>query len=146
MEIERKYLIKAINTLPFNLNDYPHHEIEQAYLNTEPVIRVRRKGNDYYLTYKGKGLMVREEYNLPLTADAYAHLLKKADGNIITKTRYLIPLNENNLDKDLSIQNISQSIHISQSVLYKYFRNYFSCSVGEYINTKRIEKSMRFFM
>ena len=47
-----------------------------------------------------------------------------------------------NLDKNLSIQNISQSTHISQSVLYKYFRNYFSCTVGEYINTKRIEKSI----
>ena len=47
-----------------------------------------------------------------------------------------------NLDKDLSIQSISQSIHISQSVLYKYFHNYFGCTVGEYINTKRIEKSI----
>ena len=49
---------------------------------------------------------------------------------------------KNNLDKDLSIQSISQSIHISQSVLYKYFHNYFGCTVGEYINTKRIEKSI----
>lgn len=94
MEIERKYLIKAINTLPFNLNDYPHHEIEQAYLNTEPVIRVRRKGNDYYLTYKSKGLLAREEYDLPLNQAAYEHLLEKADGNILTKTRYEIPLDD----------------------------------------------------
>ena len=36
--------------------------------------------------------MAREEYNLPLDADSYAHLLQKADGNIITKRRYLIPL------------------------------------------------------
>ena len=36
--------------------------------------------------------MAREEYNLPLTAESYAHLLKKADGNILTKKRYLIPV------------------------------------------------------
>ena len=48
--------------------------------------------------------MVREEYNLPLTNEAYDHLLKKADGNIITKTRYLIPLKENSLNKDLLIE------------------------------------------
>ena len=94
MEIERKYLIKDINTLPINLKDYPHHEIEQAYLNTEPVIRVRRQDDAYYLTYKSKGLMAREEYNLPLNKIPYEHLLEKADGNILTKTRYEIPLND----------------------------------------------------
>lgn len=30
-------------------------------------------------------MMTREEYNLPLTAESYEHLLAKADGNIITK-------------------------------------------------------------
>ena len=94
MEIERKYLITDIYTLPFDLNDYPHREIEQAYLNTAPVIRVRRQDDDYYLTYKSKGLIAREEYNLPLNKDSYYHLLEKADGNILTKTRYEIPLND----------------------------------------------------
>lgn len=36
--------------------------------------------------------MVREEYNLPLTKEAYEHLLPKIDGLLIAKTRYLIPL------------------------------------------------------
>ena len=103
MEIERKYLLNKDN-IPFTLKDYPSHVIEQAYLCTEPVVRVRKEDDNYYMTYKGKGLNVREEYNLPLTADAYTHLLKKADGNIITKTRYLIPLQNNNLNKDLLIE------------------------------------------
>ena len=97
-EIERKYLIHG---LPFQLSDYPCHEIEQAYLNTEPVIRIRRQDDDYYLTYKSKGLMVRREENLPLDADSYRHLLKKADGNIITKTRYKIPF-YNGLSRKIS--------------------------------------------
>lgn len=84
MEIERKFLIK---TLPHNLESYPHHEIEQGYLCTGPVVRVRKQDDAYYLTYKGSGKMVREEYNLHLTAEAYAHLIEKADGHRITKTR-----------------------------------------------------------
>ena len=91
MEIERKYLLDQI---PFNLSEYPSRKIEQGYLCTEPVVRIRRDGEDYYLTYKSKGLMVREEYNLPLTRDAYEHLKPKADGRIITKERFLIPLDD----------------------------------------------------
>lgn len=88
MEIERKFLVKAI---PSNLDTYTKRTIEQAYLNTSPVVRIRRDNDEYFLTYKSKGLMAREEYNLPLTKEAYYHLLEKADGNIITKDRYMIP-------------------------------------------------------
>ena len=89
MEIEKKYTLKS---LPENLDSYPCKIIEQAYLNTSPVVRVRKSDDSYYLTYKGKGLMAREEYNLPLDEISYKHLLEKADGNIISKKRYLIPL------------------------------------------------------
>ena len=92
MEIERKFLIKK---LPDNLTSYKARKIEQAYLCTDLVVRVRRDNDDYYLTYKSKGMIVREEYNLPLTKEAYGHLLAKADGNIITKTRYEIPEKDN---------------------------------------------------
>lgn len=88
MEIERKYLIKS---LP-QLDPYKYRDLEQAYLCTKPVVRVRKEEDTYYLTYKGSGLLEREEYNLPLTKDSYEHLKAKADGNIIQKRRYLIPL------------------------------------------------------
>ena len=103
MEIERKYLIDK-TLIPFELSSYLSHIIEQAYLCTSPVVRVRKEDDNYYMTYKGKGLMVREEYNLPLTEESYQHLLTKADGNIITKTRYLIPHNDNSLQKELLIE------------------------------------------
>jgi CYTH domain-containing protein len=99
MEIERKYLVAV---LPANLKEYPEKKIAQGYLNTDPVIRIRRSNDDYYLTYKGKGLLVREEYNLPLTREAYEHLLPKIDGLLIEKTRYLIPL-ENDLTAELDV-------------------------------------------
>lgn len=91
MEIERKYLVKV---LPENLSSYKHHKIEQGYLCTAPVVRIRREDDTYYLTYKSGGMMIREEYNLPLTAESYTHLRAKTDGILISKTRYLIPLNE----------------------------------------------------
>lgn len=90
MEIERKFLIEK-EQLPKNLDKYPHNELEQAYIITEPVLRIRKKDDNYILTYKGQGLMVREEVEFPLTQKAYEKLLKKAEGNIITKTRYKIP-------------------------------------------------------
>lgn len=100
MEIERKYLIDQ-NTIPFDPTSYPCRRIEQGYLCTEPVVRIRRDQDDYILTYKSKGLMVREEYNLPLTKDAYLHLKKKIDGQLISKDRYVIPLSP---DSDLQIE------------------------------------------
>ena len=89
MEIERKFLV---DTPPDGYESCPFHEIEQAYLCTDPVVRIRKEDESCYLTYKSKGLMAREEYNLPLTKESYSHLLKKADGNILTKRRYLLPL------------------------------------------------------
>jgi len=89
MEIERKFLIKII---PENLNQYQCIKIEQAYLCTDPVVRIRQQDEEYFLTYKSKGLMVREEVNLPLTSESYLHLKQKVDGKVISKRRYLIPL------------------------------------------------------
>lgn len=89
MEIERKYLIKE---LPEHLDTYPTRELEQGYLCTAPVVRIRKDNDTYELTYKSKGLMIREEYNLPLTRESYEHLRAKIDGRLITKTRYMIPL------------------------------------------------------
>lgn len=99
MEIEKKYLLKE---LP-DLKSYECHKIEQAYLCTNPVVRVRREDETYYMTYKGSGMMSREEHNLPLNKEAYEHLLKKADGNIISKTRYLIPLETEGLIAEVDV-------------------------------------------
>ncbi len=97
MEIERKFLLKKI---PENLSSYKHHCIQQGYLCTDPTIRIRRMDDDYFLTYKSKGsdptLLGHEEFERPLNAVAWQHLLPKTDGCIISKTRYYIPL-ENGL-------------------------------------------------
>ena len=98
MEIERKYLV---TNPPEAYTDYPFRQIEQGYLCTDPVVRIRRDNDSYYLTYKSKGLLSRQEYNLPLTIESYGHLLKKADGIVLTKRRYLIPYGSYTIELDI---------------------------------------------
>lgn len=99
MEIERKFEVKRF---PDNLNTYPVKRIEQGYLCSNPIIRIRKSNEDYYLTYKsktglekGKGsAIIRNEVELPLTVEAYQTLRKKTEGNIVYKSRYLIGLTD----------------------------------------------------
>ncbi len=102
MEIERKFTIKQ---LPSDLGSYDSHLIEQAYLTTEPTIRVRREDDSFYMTYKGVGgsntSLAHEEYNLPLTKEAYETLCSKADGNVIRKKRILIPYEGHTIELDV---------------------------------------------
>lgn len=99
MEIERKYAIKYV---PGELASYPSKKIEQGYLCHKPTIRIRQSNEDYYLTYKSRigdkersgGALVRNEVELPLTKDAYLTLRAKIEGNLVYKTRYLIPLTD----------------------------------------------------
>lgn len=92
MEIERKFLV---GELPFDLTAYPCRYLTQGYISTDPVVRVRTctdTGTTYELTCKGRGLMSREEINLPLERDAYERLAAKTEGHAVVKRRYLIPL------------------------------------------------------
>ena len=111
MEIERKFTVRD---LPEQLGQYPVRHIEQAYLNTDPVVRIRKQDEEYYLTYKGKGLLAREEYNLPLNEHSYYHLREKADGNIIAKKRYLIPVEHPTFTSDYqtSVDQVSLTIEL----------------------------------
>ena len=96
MEIERKFLFKNI---PFDLNNYDCFYMEQAYISTNPVIRIRskedfqeEKSKKYILTIKSKGLMTRQEYEMQISKEEYENLLHKVEGNLIQKKRYLIPV------------------------------------------------------
>lgn len=96
-EIERKF---TVSVLP-DLSSFEFHEIAQAYLNRDPVMRIRKQDSDYYFTYKGKGLLEREEYNLPLNKESFDNLLPKAEGKVIAKKRYLIPYEKYTIELDV---------------------------------------------
>ena len=81
--------------------------MEQGYLSTAPVVRVRKDNDKYELTYKGKGAMVREEYNLPLTAESFEHLKQKIDGRLIVKKRYMIPYGDFTIELDVFEEDLA---------------------------------------
>ncbi|MBQ4417465.1 MAG: hypothetical protein II868_07210, partial [Butyrivibrio sp.] len=70
IEIERKFLVKEV---PKDYGQSIMIAIEQGYLNVSPAIRVRRQGDQYFLTYKGEhtaedgddNRIGHTEYNLP---------------------------------------------------------------------------------
>ena len=100
MEIERKFLL---NSLP-DLKDAYCYRIEQAYVETDPVIRVRKRADingdgstgeaGYVLTLKSGGMMAHEEYEIALKKESYDRLCAKACGNVITKDRYVLSLSD----------------------------------------------------
>lgn len=96
MEIERKYLVRS---LPDNLEQYEHIEIEQAYLCTSPTLRIRRMGDAYILTVKerlraGSTAIHNREEEFALSAQSYQQLLSKCDSGRVSKTRYRIDLRQ----------------------------------------------------
>lgn len=78
-------------SLPEDLKDYPKADIEQFYISFEPVIRLRKKNDKYFLTCKSTGRLVREEIEMEVDRSAFERLKIKAEGNIIKKSRYIVP-------------------------------------------------------
>ena len=103
MEIEKKFLIAKMP----DLSKFTCHEIEQAYLNRNTVFRIRKWDDKYIFTYKTKhdradNLIVNTEIEEEIPKSAYLHLRDKADNYYISKTRYIIPL-EDGLKGELDV-------------------------------------------
>ncbi len=90
MEIERKFLVKH---LP-DLSECVYKAITQAYISTDPVIRIRKMDDSYSLTVKSLGSMIREEFDMPITQEQYESLWHKIDYSPVEKDRYFIPLSD----------------------------------------------------
>lgn len=96
IEIERKFLIKHI---PLNLVKYSHH-IKQGYIvnDSQKVIRVRKKANQYYLTIKGNTIGIsRSEFEYAIPKNDAENLFDQfCLSGIIEKTRHYVA-NKNHL-------------------------------------------------
>lgn len=90
IEIERKFLVEQ---LPHDVDAYPHREIEQGYLAiTDDVeVRVRRYGDEAFLTIKSSGGESRVEEEIEIDRRRFAALWPLTDGRRIEKRRYRIP-------------------------------------------------------
>jgi len=93
-EIEKKWLIDETN-IPYNLKNAEIYVIEQTYICFSPEIRVRRINGGEQYTFAVKANMssdgmVRDEYEINITAEEYYDLLTKKIQDTITinKVRY----------------------------------------------------------
>jgi CYTH domain-containing protein len=100
-EIERKFLVRK---LPDDLAAFPSTEISQGYLvslDDGLQVRLRKKREQYSLTYK-RGLgNVREEREVALTAEQFTTLWPATEGKRLSKTRYEIPFAERVVEIDV---------------------------------------------
>lgn len=89
-EIEFKFLVK--NRL-FEEMAETSTEIIQGYIDRTPehVVRVRKKGNDCFLTVKGKNKGAeRLEFEYSIPEEDFRQLLTLCSDNVIEKVRYLV--------------------------------------------------------
>lgn len=90
-EIERKFLVKG----DFKPDAFKSTRISQGYLSSVPerTVRVRIKGNQGFLTIKGKGNhsgISRYEWEKEIPLNEAEELMKLCEPGVIDKTRYLI--------------------------------------------------------
>ncbi len=92
LEIERRFLVTEA---PADLAPTATLAIEQGYVSIDPVVRLRRVGDDtFFLTMK-RGLgAVREERETPLTAAQFATFWPLTAGRRLQKIRRRIPWGE----------------------------------------------------
>jgi adenylate cyclase len=101
-EIERKWLV---NEIPFDLTGFPSNEINQGYMEVSDSkndeVRVRRKGNKYFLTIKrGEGVK-REETEVEISAETYYNIWSLPTLSKVEKIRYDILNNEHLIELDI---------------------------------------------
>ena len=92
LEIERKFLVK---TDDFKKEASKKTRVTQGYLSSNPerTVRVRIKGNEGFITVKGKANrsgICRYEWEKEISIEEAEELLKICESGIIDKTRYEI--------------------------------------------------------
>ncbi|HST41930.1 MAG TPA: CYTH domain-containing protein [Conexibacter sp.] len=89
-EIERKFVLDAP---PQGLDDHPSVAIEQGYLalDGDVEVRLRRRGEQAFLTVKAGGGRRRIEQELPIGLEQFGALWPLTEGRRISKRRFLVP-------------------------------------------------------
>lgn len=89
-EIEVKYLVVK---LPDNLEQYRSEKIRQGYIVAEEgenVVRIRQKGEGFFLTVKSSGHFSRDETEISLAREQFEALWPLTEGKRLEKTRRFI--------------------------------------------------------
>ncbi|MGA1191514.1 MAG: CYTH domain-containing protein [Bdellovibrionota bacterium] len=95
MEIERKFLVN-LELVAEELQESLPIAIRQAYLVVDEMaareVRIRDRGGKYSLTVKAGSGLVREEREITLSEEQFLVLLGGAQGRVIEKQRYEVPV------------------------------------------------------
>ena len=86
-EVERKFLL---DTLPDNIEQQPNNLIRQGYVVTDASneVRVRAKGENYYLTIKQGSGLSRNEVEMAISEDQFNALWELTVDKRVEKIRY----------------------------------------------------------
>ncbi|NVO25300.1 CYTH domain-containing protein [Donghicola sp. B5-SW-15] len=87
MEIEKKYLVAECPAL----DGFKAEVVRQGYITSGAdsiEVRVRQKGQGYYITVKSKGTMARKEYETAIEEGHFNALWPATEGRRLEKTRY----------------------------------------------------------
>lgn len=104
MEIERVFLLSDNVAKALSSMANKSYEIEQYYTHIgAEEERYRKKGNNFFHTLKKdtSDSMIREEIETKCTEEEYELNKGRIVGSVISKTRYVVPFEEKNLEVDI---------------------------------------------
>ena len=102
MEIERKFLVLSSD---YRQEAKSSSQIIQGFLNTNPerTVRIRIKGDQAFLTIKGKSNAagtIRKEWEVEIDRNEALSMLDICEGPIIKKKRYFIQKGDHEFEVD----------------------------------------------
>ncbi|MCM1330870.1 MAG: hypothetical protein NC253_15730 [Ruminococcus sp.] len=116
-EVERRWLVK----IPQNIEDFPHHVIEQAYLPPEGGFqgRIRRLDGRFIYTEKARtgSSVTRIENEREITEEEYNEYKKRTILNIVKKKRYIIPFGGLTFEFDVFENTVESGYGIMEAEL-----------------------------
>lgn len=104
MEIERVFLLNNNTAMALSHMASKSYDMEQYYTQIgKEEERYRRKGNKFFHTIKKdtNDSMIREEIENYCTEEDFEQNKTRIIGSVISKTRFVVPYGEKNLEVDL---------------------------------------------
>ena len=117
LEVERRWLVK----IPPNIDDFPYHTIEQAYLSPESGFqgRIRRWDDKFIYTEKARtgSSAVRIENEREITENEYNEYKNYTILNTVKKRRYIIPYGGLEFEFDIFENTVESGYAIMEAEL-----------------------------
>ncbi len=96
IEIERKFKLDKLPSSEI-LKNAKKINMEQSYISLSPEIRIRKHNDSFCLEFKDDGTLSRKNVKIEIDSTKYESLKSFVKTNTLTKTRYCINLNDDNI-------------------------------------------------